>query len=221
MASNDVPEEFFNEFLRRLRLAARITQKNLAISIGVTPAQVNWWETGLFAPSDRTIARCGIVLADLLRVPAAELLRVHRETRAARRWVRRGSACGTRSGYVSHLWHGEDPCQGCRDANKAANKALYGRSPRKDVPAKRDSCGTPFGAGRHYYHNEPACDECREANNRYQEERRRAAGGQPMKLAACGTPTAYDRHKRRGERCDVCNEARAARQARSRKGKAT
>lgn len=204
MTDDGVPEEFFNEFLRRLRVAAKITQQDLAIAIGATPAQVNWWETGLFAPSNRTMARAGATLARILGVPEADLLKVHRETRRARRWVRRGSACGTQSGFVSHTWHGEDPCQACRDANNAYQKALYESHPRKDVPTKRDSCGSAFGAGRHYYHSEPLCEECREANLRYREERRRAQGAAPMRLAPCGTPTAYYRHKRRGETCRDC-----------------
>ncbi len=208
MADDGVPEEFFNEFLRRLRVAAKITQKNLAIEIGVTPAQVNWWETGMFAPSNRTMARAGTALARLLGVPEAELLKVHRETRMTNRWVRRKSACGTYSGYVSHIWHGEDPCQACRDANNAYQKALRKNHPRKDAPVKRDSCGTAFGAGRHYYHNEPACEECREANRRYQEERSRAASVQPMRLAPCGTESGYSRHRRHGEdACDECKQA--------------
>lgn len=208
MANDGVPEEFFNEFLRRLRVAAKITQKELAIVIGATPAQVNWWETGLFAPSDRTMARAGATLARILDVPEAHLLKVHRETRRARRWVRRGSACGTYSGYVSHVWHGEEPCQACRDANNDYNKALQEKHPRKDAPVRRESCGATFGAGRHYYHNEPPCDECREANLRYQEKRRRAKGAQPMKLAPCGTESGYARHRRHGE--DACADCKRA-----------
>lgn len=207
MADDSVPEEFFNEFLRRLRMAARITQKELAITIGATPAQVNWWETGIFAPSNRTMARAGATLARILGVTEAELLKVHQETRKARRWVRRGSACGTYSGFVSHQWHGENPCQACREANNAYQKELYAKHPRKDVPTKRDSCGTTFGAGRHYYHSEPPCEECQEcqeANRLYQEGRKRAEGVQPMRLAPCGTRTAYNRHQRRGETCDEC-----------------
>ena len=217
MANDSVPEEFFNEFLRRHRMAAGITQKNLAIDIGVTPAQVNWWETGKFVPSQRTIARAGAVLARLLKVPLEDLLKVHRETRQANRWVKHKSACGTYSGYVSHLWHGEAPCQACRDANNAYNKALYEKHPRKHAPTKRDSCGTTFGSGRHYWHNEPLCDECREANLRYQEERRRAKGERPMRLAPCGTRTAYNRHQRRGETCEECERTMSPPRRRKRK----
>ena len=208
MTDDSVPEEFFNEFLRRLRIAAKVTQQQLAVAIGATPAQVNWWETGLFAPADRTIARAGADLAEILGVPLTDLLKVHRETRMARRWVRHRSACGTYSGYVSHVWHGEDPCRACRNANNAYQKALQEKHPRKSAPVKRDSCGTSFGAGRHYYHNEPACEECREANRRYQRERSRAGGVQPMKLAPCGTEGGYKKHRRHGE--DACDECRRA-----------
>ena len=208
MTDDGVPEEFFNEFLRRLRIAAKITQAEVAVTIGATPAQVNWWEMGIFAPSNRTMARAGTVLARLLGVSEAELLKVHQETRKARRWVRRGSACGTASGFTSHNWHGEDPCQPCRDANNAYQKALYESHPRKDEPTKRDSCGTPFGAGRHYYHNEPVCEECAEARRRYQEERRRAEGVLPMRLADCGTGSGYAKHLRHDE--DACDECKRA-----------
>lgn len=61
-------------------------------------------------------------------------------------------ACGTNAGYARHMRHNTPPCDPCRAAHNADNRA------REIV------CGTRQGYQKHRRNGEKACDPCRYAN---------------------------------------------------------
>jgi len=79
------------------------------------------------------------------------------------------STCGTPAGYRRHYRLREQPCEECRDAYNAHERATY--APK---PLPRQPCGTPTGYKRHYKRRERPCQPCRDAYNAYERDRRKA-----------------------------------------------
>jgi hypothetical protein len=77
--------------------------------------------------------------------------------------------CGDVAAYRRHRRRGEKPCEACRIAYNAHERALYVPVPRKHQP-----CGTPTAYKRHYKRGEKACQPCRDAHNAYERARRKA-----------------------------------------------
>ncbi|GAB3117979.1 hypothetical protein GCM10027160_29370 [Streptomyces calidiresistens] len=99
--------------------------------------------------------------------------------------------CGTTAAYSRHRRRGEEPCQPCRDAYNASQRARYRRARRRaGLPAcVLAPCGTPSARRRHRRRAE-SCPDC------------------ALSLKPCGTPAAYKRHRRRGEEpCQPCRDA--------------
>jgi len=78
--------------------------------------------------------------------------------------------CGTEAGYKRHRRLGEETCEDCRRAVRAAQEDRAARD-AAGVPvatrAKVAPCGTPAGYSRHRNHREEPCAACRKANSEY------------------------------------------------------
>jgi hypothetical protein len=81
--------------------------------------------------------------------------------------------CGTYSGYNSHLYFGEDPCEPCREANRQYKRKRYA-APKDPATLPPIEHGTPKGARQHWYRGESPCDRCRVAYYAWQNPRARA-----------------------------------------------
>lgn len=117
--------------------------------------------------------------------------------------------CPSEQAYRRHLAHGEEPCDGCRQAHRDHQFGLRPRSTRFLQP----ECGTRAGYFWHRKHSEPTCQDCRDAVAALQRERYgKTTGTTPGRaLAPCGTPAAYRRHLMHGEEpCDQCRTAKSA-----------
>jgi hypothetical protein len=127
--------------------------------------------------------------------------------------------CPSEQAYRRHIAHGEQPCDGCRQAHLE-----YGRAHRPppvstsgihigEQPLGPGECGTIRGYRWHRKAGEPTCQACR---NAHAEDRRarhgKATGTQPGRaMQPCGTPAAYARHLQHAEEpCDECRAAHAA-----------
>ena len=115
--------------------------------------------------------------------------------------------CGTRAAYQRHMRAGEEPCDPCRDAMRAANRQFEeSRPPRKRNRRELKPCGTRAAYARHRRNGETPCDACRAAESAATSSRARPARQQL--LQPCGTAAAHQRHKRNGETpCDACRAA--------------
>jgi len=131
---------------------------------------------------------------------------------------RRGNAaptpCPSEQGYRRHLYHGEQPCDGCRQAHLE-----YGRERREaprsttgvhvgEQPLGPGECGTIRGYRWHRKAGEPTCQECRDVMAAYRRSRYGQAAARRPDVAACGTPAAYSRHLQHSEEpCEACRTA--------------
>lgn len=90
---------------------------------------------------------------------------------------------GTRARYYWHLYHGEEPCDSCRQANRDYNEArrrARGVQPLLEFIAEWKAKaeldhphGTWQAGARHYKRGETPCEACRLAYNAYYRERRK------------------------------------------------
>ena len=76
--------------------------------------------------------------------------------------------CGTRAAYQRHRRAGEEPCDPCREAMRAANRQFEeSRPPRKRNRRELKPCGTRAAYARHRRNGETPCDACRAAYSEY------------------------------------------------------
>lgn len=135
---------------------------------------------------------------------------------------RKGNAaptpCPSEQAYRRHLYHGEDPCEGCRQAHRDHSNA---QNPARSIsgvhigeqPLGPGECGTVRGYRWHRKAGEPTCQACRSAIAAYARTRHgKATGTQPGRvLAPCGTDAAYKRHRQHNEEpCGPCKAAHSA-----------
>jgi hypothetical protein len=71
--------------------------------------------------------------------------------------------CGTNAAYQRHLVRGEEPCEPCRKANRAYQRAWRNGEPTP--PPEPKPCGTRAAYVRHRRNGEEPCQACRDANN--------------------------------------------------------
>lgn len=78
--------------------------------------------------------------------------------------------CGTTAAALRHWRRGEEACDACREAQRAATEARRGGPNPKPV----QPCGTPAGRQRHRDRGELVCEACRVAHNEWQNAYRAA-----------------------------------------------
>jgi cytidine deaminase len=127
--------------------------------------------------------------------------------------------CPSEQAYRRHLAHGEEPCEGCRQAHREYGAAH--RPPAQSTsgvhigkrPLGPGECGTRRGYRWHLKQREEPCQACKDVIAEYARSRHgKAVGTQPGRaLLPCGTDAAYKRHQQHGE--DPCAECRAAHRA--------
>jgi len=78
--------------------------------------------------------------------------------------------CGTNAAYARHVEAGEQPCEACKEAHAAYNRARYRvmSGPAYYPAARRTGCGSPNGYQRHRRRREDVCPECQAARAEYQ-----------------------------------------------------
>lgn len=115
--------------------------------------------------------------------------------------------CPSNAAYCRHIDHGEEPCEGCKQAHREYGAAHRPAPTRWLGPGE---CGTMRGYRWHRKAGEEPCQDCKDvvadqARGRYG----KAQGTHPGRtLLPCGTPAAYERHLQHGEEpCDPCKEA--------------
>lgn len=127
--------------------------------------------------------------------------------------------CPSEQAYRRHLYRGEPPCDGCRQAHLE-----HGRAHRPapvstsgvhvgEQPLGPGECGTLRGYRWHRKAGEPTCQACKDAVAADRRARAgQAKGTHPNRvLRPCGTPAAYSRHVQHGEEpCEPCREAMRA-----------
>lgn len=126
--------------------------------------------------------------------------------------------CPSEQAYRRHLAHGEEPCEGCRQAHRDYDAAHrpppisttgvhYG-----EQPLGPGECGTIRGYRWHRKQREEQCQACKDAMAEYARSRhgKKTSTHPGRQLQPCGTDAAYNRHKQHGEEaCDPCKAAHA------------
>jgi hypothetical protein len=126
--------------------------------------------------------------------------------------------CPSEQAYRRHLYHGEEPCDGCVQAHRDHTTS---KNPARSVtgvhvgklPLGPGECGTERGYRWHHKIGETPCGACKDAHSAGVRARYGKATGTNKGYAVqpCGTPAAYQRHLRHGETpCEPCTTANTA-----------
>lgn len=91
--------------------------------------------------------------------------------------------CGTTAAALRHWRRGEELCDACREAQRAATEARRGGPNPKPV----QPCGTPAGRQRHRDRGEAVCEVCRVAHNAWQSAYRAARRAEQRAQARAAT----------------------------------
>lgn len=124
--------------------------------------------------------------------------------------------CPSEQAYRRHLAHGEQPCDGCRQAHRDHSAARWPPAVSTsgvhigEEPLGPGECGTARGYRWHRKAGEETCQACRDfiaADRRARYGK--ATGTHPGRnLQPCGTPAAYARHLQHAEEpCEACEAA--------------
>lgn len=83
---------------------------------------------------------------------------------------------GDHAGYAAHIYHGEEPCEACRKAERAyqQEKRRKARMTARSSEDKPQRHGDHGGYSAHLYRGEEPCEACREGESAYRKGLREA-----------------------------------------------